>query len=481
MKILLNKQEKKIILSGNTFNLKEKIKIIGGKWDPLAKNWWLFLTNENLENLKKLGLSIEDHFDINNLESPAIPTDSYSVTNFLLFINNIITKNLFHNYWISGEISNLKQSNEHLFFDLIDKEQASSNFNKTASIPCIIWVNVRKRLDSKLNQILFSDGTKIKILIRCEFRKEGAKIIGIIEDIDIHFTQGELALQRLAIVQSLKNKGLYHKNKNISFPSYPLKIALITAKDSRAYSDFINELSLSKIAFKITLFDCNMQGEKTAENIVSAFQIVAKNTFFYDCVVITRGGGSRLDLRWFDDFSIAEQIALCPLPVLTAIGHFDDNSIADEVANISEKTPTAAARILTDTVLHSYQFFFQKVDNITYFLLKRLAKEKNFILSLQEKCTSSALKRIQSEQKNLKNIEKMLKIIKSSIEQNLQRGFALVYDDVNNLLQGKHFLSPTYSKNLKLKFAGDCENHYIFVEVLVKAVSESRESTELDF
>jgi hypothetical protein len=58
----------------------------------------------------------------------------------------------------------------------------------------------------KLNQILFVDGTKIKILIRCDFRKEGARITGIVEDIDIQFTQGELALQKLAIIQELKKQ-----------------------------------------------------------------------------------------------------------------------------------------------------------------------------------------------------------------------------------------------------------------------------------
>ncbi|WGL60293.1 exodeoxyribonuclease VII large subunit [Pigmentibacter sp. JX0631] len=477
MKLLYNKQEQKIILSGNTFNLKEKIKNIGGKWDPLAKNWWFLLTETNIDSLKKLGFSFEDQVEILNQEENYKPVDSYSVTNFLQIINSILSKNLQQNYWICGEITNLKQSNGHLFFELVDKEQALSNFNKAASIPCIIWANGKKILEPKLNQILLSDGTKIKILIRCEFRKEGAKIVGIVENIDINFTQGELALQRLAIVQSLKKKGLYHKNKALPFPQYPLKIALFTAKDSRAYSDFLDELSLSKISFKVTVFDCNMQGEKTSENIVSAFQIIAKNIHSFDCVVITRGGGSKLDLRWFDDFAIAEQIALSPIPVITAIGHFDDNSIADEVANIAEKTPTAAAGILTDSVLNSYQLFFQRIDNITYYLLKRLAKEKNLVLLLQEKCTSIAINRIQTEQKNIKNIEKMLKIIKSSIEQNLQRGFALVYDEQGNLLQGKHFLQESFSKNLKLKFAGDCENHHIFVEVKVKAVSESREST----
>lgn len=471
MKIIVNTEENKIILSGNTFHLKEEIKSLGGKWDPKNKFWWLSQSQKNIDNLKSIGFVEE--------ESPQLSECSTALTvnDFIQFISAIFKNNLNKNYWVSGEISNLRKSNGHLFFDLVDKVNSGTSIHKTASISCYIWSNICIKLKEKFAQILFIDGTKIKILLRCDFRNEGARIIGIVEDIDIQYTQGELALQRIAIVQELKKSGLYYKNKSHPFPLFPLKIALITAKDSRAYSDFLNEISLAKIAFRITIFDCNMQGEKTSENILHAFSRISQNINSFDCVVLTRGGGSRLDLRWFDDLHIATQIALCPLPVITAIGHFDDISIADEVANYSEKTPTAAARILTNAVLQTTQLLFQRVDGITILLTRRIAKEKNHLFTLNERLTLACQKRIATEKKQLVHMEKILKIYQTHIRQTLQRGYALVYDEQGHLLQGKHFLRTPPPKNLKLKFAGDCENHHIFVDVFVNAVAESRDST----
>ncbi|APJ04165.1 exodeoxyribonuclease VII large subunit [Silvanigrella aquatica] len=483
--------ENKIILTGDTFTIKEQIKKAGGKWDAAQKNWWLIQSEVSASLIKELGFSLLINSNDRNSHLPEKNEDqqknseklnvenlpdnkAMSVTHFVLLIEAIIRKNLSEKYWICGEISSFKSTNGHVFFDLIDKSagnEFSSLSLRAASISCILWANKKTQLNEKISKILFQDGTRIKVLVTCDFRKEGSKINAIIDDIDIQFTQGELALQRIQIIQELKKRNLYHKNKQLKLKEFPLKIALITAENSRACADFYDELRISHISFQITLFDCNMQGEKTSENVAHALKYITLNSHLYDCIVITRGGGSRLDLRWFDDLNIATQIALSPLPIITAVGHFDDTSIADEVAYHCEKTPTAAARFLTENILFHLNTFFSRLEKMTSLLLKRTSKEKQLLVSLEQRLCHAARKRIESEKKQIKGISQVLKAFQSSISQTLLRGYALVYDDNGTLITGKDFLKNPPPHSLKLKFANDCENQHIFVDVSVNGIN----------
>ena len=485
--------ENKIILTGDTFSIKDDIKKAGGKWDANKKSWWLLENEISITIIKKLGFSLNSKIstgktnelsEFDHINSVSLSKENehktMGVAHFVLFIESIIKKNLSGKYWICGEISSFKTSNGHVFFDLLDKEEGNSNYLsslKAASIPCIMWANKKNLLDDKISKILFQDGTKIKILVSCDFRKEGARISAIIDDIDIQFTQGELALQRIAIVNELKKRGLYHKNKLLKLTEFPLKIALITAENSRAAADFLNELKLSNLSFQITLFDCNMQGEKTSENVSNALRFISLNSNMFNCIIITRGGGSRLDLRWFDDLEISMQIALSNLPVITAVGHYDDISIADEVSFHSEKTPTAAARFLTVNISQTLNTFFSRIEKLSSVLLRRTSKEKEFLSSLEQRLSNSAKRRIESEKKHLIGYSQILKAFQSSISQTLKRGYALVYDKSGKLITGKDFLGQQPPEYLKLEFANDCENQHIFVDVSVNGIAHRNEPT----
>ena len=450
--------ENKILLFGDTFSVKDNIKRIGGRWNSQEKHWWLSHSQENMTSLSTLGFipSPETQQKQNIIPSTTQEKLFYTISEFLRVVHGVISANLSQLYYIYGEISSLKIANNHLFFDLIEKDNTlDSSFKATraASLPCALWAGKRKVLEEKLNEIPFSDGTQIKIQVSIDFRKEGSRIMAIVEDIDIEHTKGNLLLQRQAIVQELKKRNLYHKNKSIKFPFFPTKIALITAENSRACADFLDELKLSNVAFQITLFDCNVQGEKTSENLSSAFQTIAEKGNAFDCVVITRGGGSKLDLRWFDDLEIAKQIAYCSLPVITAVGHFDDISIADEVSFRSEKTPTAAARFLSERNLESFTNLFARIDNLSRFLFRRFEKERQTLHSLEQRISHNVKRRLQWENNNLERLEQFLKIYASTIEKTMQRGFSLVYDDKNHLLTGNSFLSEDFPKQLKIQFS----------------------------
>ncbi len=128
----------------------------------------------------------------------------------------------------------------------------------------------------------------------------------------------------------------------------PLRVGLITSAGSAAERDFRSSLTASGYPFAVDLIDCRMQGDQTAPQVVQALARLAGRAV--DVIVITRGGGSRADLSWFDQQALCEAIARCPVPVVTGIGHEIDRSLADEVAHTSCKTPTAVAELLVGRV-----------------------------------------------------------------------------------------------------------------------------------
>ena len=110
----------------------------------------------------------------------------------------------------------------------------------------------------------------------------------------------------------------------------------------------MTSLEHSPFAFRVHLAGAKMQGERLQTEVMAALdRLVIAGV---DVIVLTRGGGARADLSWFDQQDLAVAIARCPLPVVTAIGHEIDTSIADLVAHRRCKTPTAAAEFLVDTV-----------------------------------------------------------------------------------------------------------------------------------
>ena len=139
----------------------------------------------------------------------------------------------------------------------------------------------------------------------------------------------------------------------LPLPDLPLRIALITSRESAAYHDFLSGLAESGYGFKVLLLHAAMQGRDAEREVVSALAAIARLPV--DCAVLIRGGGSRSDLAVFDSRAIAEAIARAPFPVLAGLGHEIDVSIADQVAHQSFKTPTKVAEFLIERLLRQEQ------------------------------------------------------------------------------------------------------------------------------
>jgi exodeoxyribonuclease VII large subunit len=186
-----------------------------------------------------------------------------------------------------------------------------------------------------------------------------------------------------------------------------------------------------------------------SKEIVQQIESIESQANNFDCVVIVRGGGARLDLMGFDDFEVCKAISTCELPVLTGIGHDIDETLADLVAHSSMKTPTAVADFLVQSVLNFEVLLNRSAIDLQQILQRRMRNETLRLDNLQNRLSYANKTYFQFEQRNLDVLENKLEFILP--DRTLQRGFALVYDDDGLPVKSVNQLRSGQSLTVKLQ------------------------------
>lgn len=289
--------------------------------------------------------------------------NSYSLYELNEYIRRVVALNFTEPVWVHAEIAQVKEVRGNMYIDLIHHDESSGEVD--AQIAANIWFKSFLFLKNKLGTLLPSilcAGSQVLVKVQVDFHERyGIKLI--IEDIDPAYTIGQMELNRQKILLRLQEEGLTDKNKHLALPRVVQKIAVISAENAAGYIDFIQHLRQNQYGygFSITLFPAAMQGQNTEREICAALDLINQKASDFDCVTIIRGGGSKLDLSWFDNFAIGAAIARLPLPVITGIGHDIDSTVADIVAGMSCKTPTAVA----DFIIHRAGEFESEMYGLT--------------------------------------------------------------------------------------------------------------------
>jgi exodeoxyribonuclease VII large subunit len=256
-------------------------------------------------------------------------------------------------YWVVAEISEMKSNYAgHCYLELIEKQPDEKNIK--ARIRAVMWCrryNFLKSFFENSTGETLREGIKVLVNVKVEYHElYGLSLV--ICDIDPAFTVGDMAIKRQQIIRRLEQEGVFTMNKDLELPLCIQRIAVISSAGAAGYTDFINHLTLNSYGyvFYTKLFESAMQGADTEKGITGALDRIAAHTALFDVVVIIRGGGSQVDLSWFDNYNIAYHITQFPLPVLTGIGHDKDMSVTDMVANTALKTPTALAGFIVEHI-----------------------------------------------------------------------------------------------------------------------------------
>lgn len=262
-------------------------------------------------------------------------------------VGGAINSSLPGEMWVVAEISECKVAAAgHCYLSLV--ERADGAAMPIAEMRAAIWANRYRAIATDFKaQTGGSIQAGMKLLMRCAVSFHPVYGLSlVISDIDPTYTLGEGERLRQLTIEKLKADGIFDMQKGVELPPIVQRIAVVSSATAAGYEDFIKQINSSVYRFEIELFAASMQGEQTERTVIEALDNIAEHCDRYDVVVIIRGGGSASDLRWFDSYNLASNVAQFPLPIFTGIGHEKDISVVDMVAHTMHKTPTAVAAAL---------------------------------------------------------------------------------------------------------------------------------------
>jgi exodeoxyribonuclease VII large subunit len=253
----------------------------------------------------------------------------YSVGELTRALRNAVEPK-FRDVWVAGEVANLRrQSSGHLYFSLKDDD---------AVIGGVMWASQARRLKFRLDE-----GQEVLARGFVEIYPPHGKYQLVVQELEPRGA-GALALLLQQVKERLQADGLLDPARKRPLPFLPRRVGVATSPTGAALRDFLRVLHARFASVPVLVGPCRVQGEGAAGTVISAMRGLCRAGC--DVVVVTRGGGSQEDLAAFDDERLARAIAACPVPVVSAVGHEVDVSIADLVADVRAATPTHAAQLV---------------------------------------------------------------------------------------------------------------------------------------
>lgn len=312
--------------------------------------------------------------------------DTFSVSEFIKTVNQAVKEHFGGGVWLHGEIQELKTPG-HVYFTLVDNDG-----DKKAVLSASIWQGVYSSMRTKLAEsgLQLADGLKVRVFGEPDLYSGNGRFSFKVARIDPRFTLGDLIAQREAVVKQLKIKKLYDANRAVDMALVPLRVGIITSVGSAAHADVLKTFKDSELGFTIFVHDARMQGDDSVISVVAALQKMDARDDL-DVLMLVRGGGSKNDLIAFDSIEIATAIAHCRLPVFTGIGHEIDVSVADEVAHLSHKTPTACATAIIELVREFIDATEKAWDGIAMLALRELESSSNRLSDRANKISTKVL------------------------------------------------------------------------------------------
>ena len=296
-----------------------------------------------------------------------------SVTDLNKYIKDKIANDEYlNNILVKGEISNFKNHyTGHLYFTLKDENSL---------IKCIMFKTYAQKL-----KFMPKDGMKVLILGGVSvFERDGVYqiYVKIMEEDGL----GDLYTKYQELKEKLEKQGLFDKTHKKAIPLMPKIIGVLTSQTGSVIRDIINVSTRRNPNVYIRLLPVPVQGEGAAEKIAEGIDYMNKNKLA-DVLIVARGGGSLEDLWPFNEEIVAHSIYNSEIPVISAVGHETDFTIADFVADLRAPTPSAAAELAVPDIYEVKQ----KINTYQNRMKQALSKKLEIMKLRYEKCISSVV------------------------------------------------------------------------------------------
>ena len=273
----------------------------------------------------------------------------YSVGKVNTYIKNLLGSDfILKNIAVRGEISNCRYNHSgHIYFSLKDE---------TGVLSAVIFASCAVKLKLRLE-----DGMSVVAKGRIGVYEKSGTYQLYVNEIEKE-GKGDLYKRFEELKERLLESGMFAEEYKQPIPKYSMNIGVVTAKTGAVINDIRNVSKRRNPYAKITLFSAKVQGEGAAQEICKGIETL--DMLGLDCIIIGRGGGSIEDLWAFNEECVARAIFNCKTPVISAVGHETDFTIADFAADLRAPTPSAAAEL----AVFDYNRFVRDLKNYRYTL-----------------------------------------------------------------------------------------------------------------
>ena len=272
----------------------------------------------------------------------------------------LLLEDVFAGIWVEGEISNLaRPASGHIYFTLKDSQ---------AQVRCALFRQNAARVRQALR-----DGLAVKVRGKVSLF-EGRGDYQLILDAVEPAGDGALRLAFEALKEKLGAEGLFSTERKIALPAHPKRIGIVTSPTGAVIRDIISVFRRRAPQVELNLIPTAVQGREATAQIVRALQ--RADAQGYDALILARGGGSLEDLWCFNEEAVARAVAACVTPIVSAVGHETDVSIADFVADVRAPTPSAAAELLAPDSSELVQRLHNLQRRLALHMQGRLARER---------------------------------------------------------------------------------------------------------
>ena len=367
------------------------------------------------------------------MSAESIPT--YSVRELNNAIGVLLERGFAPRFVIQATASRPQVKKGHLWLTLSDGE---------ASITAVAWASKLKLLD-----FVPADGDGVTVIGKLNFWSARASLAVQVLDIRPSLTT---VLRRFETVKAqLLEEGIIDPSRRRTLPPYPKRIAVLTSVPSSALADMLRTAEERWPLSELVVLPIPVQGD-VAPIICGVLSRLAQQhqQLGLDAIVIARGGGSREDLMVFDDADVCRSLATFPLPVVTGIGHEDDLTVADLVADHRTATPTAAMVTLMPSKESARQTIIQRRNRLSESKRWRLEqasarlKDRQLLLQALRPAVGVQRRRDQWQQR-----QQLLCAL--SPQRWLNRGFAMLNTTKGQPLQSVYDISPNEQVQIRLK------------------------------
>jgi len=343
----------------------------------------------------------------------------YSVSALNQAIASLLERGFAPRFLLEATVSRPQLKKGHLWLTLVDEQ---------ASISGVVWA-------SQLSKLSFqpSEGDGVLVVGKLNFWASRASLC--VQILDLRPSLSAVLRQFERVRALLEPEGLLDPARKQALPAMPAAIALLTSVPSSALADMLRTAQERWPATRINVVPIPVQGAVEEQIRARLAEVVARaKDLGIEAIVLARGGGSREDLAVFDNEALARDLAACPLPLVTGLGHEDDTTIADLVADYRAATPTAAVVALLPDRQHLALNLQQQRALLRQSLSHRLQRERLRLESDRARLLQLHPRQLVASTRQ--QLEQRIELLQAlSPQRLLERGFSLVHQADGQLVR----------------------------------------------